>query len=182
MNRPQWNREKVAKLLKAKGIIDLDSTKGALLGVRGYFQDSMGAIDQNDRGIYDDAMFLIAPGRFAAFNANTDPSKHREGIAVLQCGIWLYKLGLHGINRERETGIKAYTALVQAGQVEVLRDGGKRERGFFGINIHKGGVNGTSSLGCQTIIPAQWQEYIDDVKSVMKNQAVIQYCLIEAQG
>ncbi len=179
MKRPQWTKERVTAELAQRGI---EPTKAVLLGVRGYFLNSMGAAGTNDRGIYDDAMFLISPSFFGAYNANTDPSRHKTGIAELQCGIYHYRIGKHGINREREQGIPAYTALVQAGAVEVLRDGGKREKGFFGINIHRGGTIGTSSLGCQTIPPEQWNEFISAVQKAMAGQTLIQYVLIETQG
>jgi lysozyme len=54
-----------------------------LIGIRGYYQDSMGKPGINDRGIYDDAICLLAPNLFLTFNANTDPSVYRPGIATL---------------------------------------------------------------------------------------------------
>jgi lysozyme len=131
-----------------------------LVGIRGYYEDTLGKPGQNDRGIYDDAFFVVSPRNFVSFNGNTDPSrtgfnaKVGKGLAVLQTGVWIYKRGTHGV-----TGKNPYPAFVQASQVEVLRDGGKRERGFFAINIHRGGANSTSSEGCQTIPPAQWDEF-----------------------
>lgn len=181
MNRPQWTKERAMLTAANHGVNGLWPF---LLGVRGYFQDSMGVSGANDRGIYDDAMFLVTPRIFKSYNANTDPSRHRAGIAELQTGIWEYKIGRHGINREKETGVPAYKALVQASDVVIQRDGGKRERGYFGINIHRGGNSGTSSLGCQTIIPAQWDEFIAEVEDSMNEYGLrsITYLLIEGQG
>lgn len=181
MNRPQWTRERVVTVAANHGV---NTSAAFIIGVRGYFQRSMGAADKNDRGIYDDAIFIVSPRFFRSFNANTDPSRHRTGIAELQTGNWQYKIGKHGINREKETGIPAYKALVQASTVIIQRDGGKRESGYFGINIHRGGNSGTSSLGCQTIVPAQWDEFISSVETELKamKQNTIVYLLIEGQG
>jgi hypothetical protein len=129
-----------------------------LCGDRGYYLDSMGAPGKNDRSIYDDALFLVTPNAFAAFNANTDPSAYRaatskrKGMAVLQPGIWpCYQFDTHN-------GSAPHPAICQRkGPVTVLRDGGELDTGMFGINIHRGGYRGTSSEGCQTIPPAQWE-------------------------
>ena len=53
----------------------------------------------------------------------------------------------------------------------VLRDGRRRESGWFGINIHRGGHTTTSSLGCQTIHPPQWPAFIALVKQEMRRES-----------
>jgi lysozyme len=124
----------------------------------------MGAPGVNDRGLYDDAIFIHSPSVFAAYNANTDPSFVRKGtgtgagkgMASLNPGAWF----VHRFDKHKGR----YLALCQrAGDVEVTRDG-KIEpyqcKGNFGINIHKGGFNTTGSEGCQTIHPIQWESFI----------------------
>lgn len=189
MNRPQWTKEKVQQILsqefQKQGRVQ---PQVVLIGVRGFFQDSMGVVDQNDRGIYDDAVFLVSPTYFTSFNFNADPSRSGKnpdtgkGYAVLTPGIWNYKVGIHGLSKPKE---QQYTALTQAAEVVIHRDGATgNEKGFFGINIHRGGNTGTSSLGCQTVLPVQWNEFISAVKSELKkyNQSTIPYVLIESQG
>lgn len=174
---PQWPRERVQEHLRACGV----SERVALLGVRGYYRDSMGVVGRNDFGIYDDAIFLLGADVFASFNANTDPAraginaKIGKPMAVLAPGVWRYQLGKHK---------GQYLALVQDAPVIVRRGDTATERGWFGINIHKGSYNSTSSEGCQTIYPAQWEEFIMHVQRAMcRVQATsISYALIEAQG
>ena len=131
----------------------------ALLGLRGYYARTLGETPANERNIYDDCLIVISPNVFAAFNANTDPSITRKGMACLVPGEYRYTLGTHN-------GTKAqYKAVIQLGQVTVVRDGLGVDRDApparrFGINIHKGGFTNTSSEGCQTIYPDQWASFL----------------------
>ena len=59
----------------------------------------MGKPGANDRGIYDDAIFINSPSGCMAFNANVDPSVFRPGVATLAPGLHVYKKGNHGISR-----------------------------------------------------------------------------------
>ncbi|MEO8067723.1 MAG: hypothetical protein ABI599_08540 [Flavobacteriales bacterium] len=173
-SRPQQQRAESELKLRANGVTD----GFALLGVRAYYLKSMGAADKNDRGIYDDAIFLITPSAYVTYNANCDPSVFRTRIATLKPGKWMYKIGIHGMSKPPE---KRYKALVQAAQVVVQRDGAADERGFFGINIHRGSRNSTSSLGCQTIHPDQWEAFITSVEGELKRagRKEIPYVLVE---
>jgi hypothetical protein len=151
-------------------------------GVRGYYRDTMGERGKNDRMIYDDAICLITPNVFAAYNGNTDPNGFRKGIATLNPGLWpVYRFDLHS---------GKYLAICQrAGAVTVTRDGTppRQDTGEFGINIHKGSNNSTSSLGCQTIPPSQWDGFINIATSEAKRlfggkwkQRTVAYVLLEA--
>lgn len=148
----------------------------AILGVRAFFTE-MGKPGENDRGMYDDAIIVVSPTAYATFNANTDPSVFRAGIAKLRQGAWLYKIGKHKVMSPL-----GYKALVQAAPVTVDRDGGASEKGWFGINIHRGSMNGTSSLGCQTIYPPQWDAFIALVEGELKRhgQEIVPYVLASA--
>ena len=146
-----------------------------LVGIRGYYHYNHA---DNQRGIYDDAIFLVSPDLFVPFNANTDPSVFRRGIAKLSTGLWEYKLGTHGLSKPKA---RQYQALVQAEPVTVIRDGSGPDTGWFGINIHRGGFSGTSSLGCQTIPPAQWPTFISLVKQELSRHGfqTLPYALTE---
>lgn len=157
--KPQLKREECEKIIKAFKV-DLEKFPCVLIGVRGYYLDSMGLPGKNDRKIFDDALFWITPNVYASFNANVDPNGVRKGkgtggskgMANLKCGLWWYEKGLH----------RGYQAFTQNQKVTVIRDGidgDYEDTGWFGINIHQAGVTTTSSLGCQTIPPSQWQSF-----------------------
>lgn len=181
-SKPQLSKADAAKLLLTFDVTPFTISKYpvVILGIRGYFKKTLGNPLANDRGIYDDALFIVTPDCFAGFNANTDPSYEKPGIATLKPGMYLYKIGQHGIS-----GPNPYEALRQYGNVTVIRDGGKEEtdssNNRFFINIHRGGYGTTSSLGCQTIHPDQWPAFLATVKSELKQykQEIIPYVLIE---
>jgi lysozyme len=162
LGKPRLSTDALLRLLQPFNV-DRETYPLVVVGVRGYYRNSMGAPGVNDRGIYDDAMFLHTPSVTAAFNANTDPSSYRpgtgsgskKGMACLTPGVWyVHRFDLHR---------SQYLALCQrAGTVTVTRDGNPPydDIGHFGINIHRGSYRGTSSLGCQTIHPSQWDSFI----------------------
>lgn len=175
--RPEMTRDDVGKYLQED---ELTQYRVRLLGVRGYYKKTMGDPTKNDRGLYDDALFLVTPAVFKSFNFNTDPSFYRKGIAVLKPGIYWYKIGLHGVSRPHP-----YEALRQWSRVTVVRDGEGEETDTadapFYTDIHKGGYHTTSSLGCETIYPEQWEEFLDLIKKELNayNQVLIPYKLVE---
>lgn len=178
-------------LLQRVAPFNIDRTAHPLIlaGIRGYYRDSLGAVGVNDRGIYDDAIFIHTPSVMASFNGNTDASQYRKGwgfgsekgMASLKAGCWY----AHGFGKH-----KGYEAVIQRhAEVTVIRDGKNgnyEDTGWFGINIHRGGMVGTGSEGCQTIHPTQWPGFMALVTSEAQRihgetwrAAVIPYVLLE---
>lgn len=179
-SRPKMSKADVLKELSA---FELDAYPVKLLGIRGYYKTTMGNPLKNDRGIYDDAIFIVAPDMFASFNANTDPSINRTGIATLTAPqVILYKVGMHGISgknprqafRQASFGI----TVTRDDKDGIFKDSAKAP---FWINIHDGGYNTTSSEGCQTIPKSQWLSFNEALKDQLKRngQGVVPYALIE---
>ena len=182
-NRPQQKRADTERQLKAAGVSD----PVCLVGIRGYYRDTIGAKGKNDLKRFDDAIILVSPNVHAAWNANVDPSrlgwnpKAKKQMAQLKPGVYRYRLGKHGIRSG-----SPYKALVQAEPVTVYR-GQEEETGWFGINIHAGGNNPlrTESEGCQTLpgrpgqLGSQWESFIATVESEMKrnNAKTVSYVL-----
>ena len=148
-----------------------------LVGRRGYYGDSMGEQGANDCNVYDDALWIVQEDSCVGFNANCDPGKHRPGMANLKVGRWRYRIGIHNQSKDPVTH-PHYEALVQAAPVVVLRDDQGEDRGLFGINIHRGGHTVTSSEGCQTIPPEQWEQFIHDVKVAMSRYGAMELSYI----
>lgn len=169
--KPQQTRKQTESML---GNIDAPV---ALLGVRGYYSETF-APSGNNINVYDDAMFVISKYGYYPFNANTDPSILKPHVARLKQGKWLYKLGTHNLSKPKS---RQYPALVQAAPVTVSRVNEGDDTGWFGINIHRGSNTTTSSLGCQTIPPSQWDSFYNLVKMEMNraNVKVIPYVLVD---
>ncbi len=149
-----------------------------VIGIRGYYQKSMGNPRQNDRGIYDDAIMIMEPDGAHPFNGNTDPSSFRKGIANLKAPQSVrYVPGPHGFKRKNGP----YPAFRQNSNCTVVRDQKGDDTGMFWINLHRGGINGTSSAGCQTVPPHQWDEFERLVNLLLKQhgQKTFYYVLID---
>ncbi len=164
---PKANLDRVTKAIKAAKLTD----PVVLVGVRGYYRDTMGKAGENDRGLYDDALFIVSPAHFSAWNANTDPSVHRPGIASLIPGIHRYRRGNHGISRPGG-GYPAFRPATPDEQLPVTRDGMANPRPGIAINIHRGGRTTTSSEGCQTVPPLQWDAFYAALSGEMKRHKV----------
>ena len=178
-SRPQVKRGTIDHLVD-----DLDLPYDALfLGIRGYYLNSMGVEGKNDRGIYDDAIIVYSPYAFEAFNANTDPSIFQPGVATLKLGVHPYRRGNHGISRPGG-GYPAYRPATEDEALPVTRDGKEGTSQGIAINIHKGSLNSTSSLGCQTIYPDQWAYFksLGDGEMARYKQSVVPYILCENRG
>lgn len=155
--RPRITKEEALRRASLK-----ENAGPCVIALRGYYQETR---EENRRGIYDDAICIVGPEHFSAYNANTDPSVFRSGIASLIPGTWFYKPGIHGLSKPKA---QQYQAFVQAQPVTVRRDQKGNDTGWFGINIHRGGRTGTSSLGCQTIPPDQWEAFRSSLMDQLK--------------
>lgn len=185
MNRPQISREEILNLLMLHGL-DIEKEEVVLIGIRGYFRDSMGKVGRNDIGIFDDGFIWVDKGGgMMTFNGNVDPSRHYQGVAQLKNGKWKYKRGKHGISRPGG----GYDAFRQAAPVIVQRwqEATGRLKDFpLGdtINIHKGGLRTTSSAGCQTLPPDQWKGFKEHGYEVLEryDKKTFTYLLVENDG
>jgi lysozyme len=173
-SRPQQPKNKSLAMVIKAGIED----KVVLIGIRGYYSETFQP-SGNQRGLYDDAIFVISPDAYVSFNANTDPSIFRKGIATLKAGVHRFKKGKHGLSKPGG-GYPALRAANANEELPVTRDEEGDSLGIA-INIHKGGYGTTSSLGCQTIYPDQWDAFINLVYAEMDRykQKTIPYLLIE---
>ena len=192
-SRPQQAKSKTQALLSKARVSDAV----ALVGIRGYYRDTMGTAGKNDVGLYDDAAFLITPQGMLSFNFNTDPSRlgWNPGVgkpfAVLRPGLWYFRRGPHKAHpralRQCTDEEARNLGIPNEGEFEVERSfgqGDKRnffETNYFAINIHPGGENTTSSWGCQTLPPAQFKQFIERVwgESIHARQNRIPYLLVE---
>ena len=168
MKTPKMSRAEIVKIVSNSGV----KSDVVIVGIRGYYQDTMGKFGKNDRGIYDDAIFVLSPKEFRAFQANVDPSVFRPGIATLKVGV--YKV-VKWIHRGK------YAALQIVNDV-VIRDGQRVEdSGRHGINFHYGSDTQTWSEGCQTLPRSSYWNFLNLVYGEMQKYQLdsIEYVLID---
>lgn len=171
-SRPKQSKAETFELIK-----NVDAPV-IILGVRGYYKKFGKDPLRNEIDIYDDALFVWSANGYMTFNGNTDPSVSRPRVAKLKPGIWQYRLGTHNITKSKD---RQYPALVQAAPVTVIRQGAGEDTGWFGLNLHKGSRTSTSSLGCITVPPLQWNSFYETVKSEMARAKVsrVPFVLVE---
>ncbi len=176
-SKPKMTKEEVLSLVKSI-YPEFVIPDFFIVGVRGYYKKTMGDPTKNDRMIYDDAMFLVGKDYFASFNANTDPSTFKKGVAVLKAGIHKYKKGKHGLSKP-SGGYPALRPANSKEELPVTRDG--KDSVGVALNQHKGRLKSPSSLGCQTIYPTQWEEYISNAYEQMDLYKMkdVDYVLLE---
>jgi lysozyme len=188
--KPKLTRDALHKLLAP---LKIDRIKYPIVtvGIRGYYKN-MGVAGVNDLQMYDDALFLDLPDATYNYNGNVDPGYVKfgagkgdgKGMAHLKAGLYFaHQFGMHK---------GQYEAIIQTGgEVTVTRDGHPNydDKGYFGINQHKGGYTKTSSEGCQTWHPDQWQDFIDKAHAAGHKyfgadfrKRIIPYVLIENTG
>ena len=160
-----------------------------VLAVRGYFRDSMGAPGRNDLGIYDDAVLIVTSHGMTAWNANTDPSRAGwnagagKYMARLAPGVWKFRRLKH--HPASTDGYMAYGQGEYPVTVQRLRQDltiATTETGCFGINLHRGGLNGTSSEGCLTIPREQWDAFDKSLFHSLAAAASMAFQLILIDG
>lgn len=186
--KPNMTEPELRKLL-ATHFPNAPTHEGVMLvGIRGFFAKEFGNPKTNDRGVYDDALFVLSKRGYFVFNWNMDPNgfgynaRAGKGFANLKCNrIHRWKKGMHK---------SSYWAFVQAEPFTVVRDAYTRngrhypsitETGMFGIHGHEGGDTGTSSEGCHTAPKPQWPELKTIVYALMTffKQGTIAYLPID---
>lgn len=160
-----------------------------VLAVRGYYRDSMGKPGANDVGQYDDAFFVVSPLGFTAWNGNTDPSRYGwnpnadKFMARLKVGCWKFVRLKH--HASRPDGYMAFGQGSNPVTVQRIRQDGTvamEETGCFGINLHRGGTNGTSSEGCSTVPREQWPAFDRKLADTLRSLGKTSFDLILMDG
>ena len=159
-NRPKMTLKQFKERFK------ISANENCVIWVRGYYKNTMGIVDKNDRGMYDDACFLYDSKKkiWRTFNGNVDPDGtiNPHGAPTIIPGE--YQAQKWGMHKGR------YLALVQRGLFHITRDklpGKIIDSVRDGLNGHRGGQNRVDSHGCQTIPPSQYADWIATLKRMI---------------
>lgn len=187
------------KVIEAARLIP-DRFKVKVVAVRDYKK-----VDGSNKvGAYDDAIFVLAPGVNRFFKSNSDPSRLgwnpgvNKPFAQLSIGLHYFIKGYH---KGRYPAFRQPDKSIQS-QVKILENSGLKksdadfkvirsygngdsrnytETGYYAINIHKGTDYGTSSWGCQTLTPSDWEVFkkLTYDEMIKYKQLVLPYNLIQ---
>lgn len=155
-----------------------------VFAVRTYFSETIAPSGPNINA-YDDAFFIVTPDGMTSWNGNTDPSRYGlrpEGgrfMARLKPGCWWFKPLIHR-GKYQAFGQGDNPVTVE----RIKKDGtiAKTETGEYGINLHLGGVNGTSSEGCCTLPPEQWSDFRRTLNEVLHLAGLKRFSFILTDG
>jgi hypothetical protein len=137
----------VRKVLARLGVV----AAVAVLAIRG-------ADGSDNIGVYDDDVIGITPTGIQTYQGNTNPSRRRDGVAELVPGVWSMVPGVHGITTGRPR--PAFRQAPDASFTVRRHNRSGLFRGYFAINLHDGGWNSTSSLGCITLPPDEFKRLV----------------------
>lgn len=186
---PKLSEKRAREILFAGNVTD----PVAILAVRGYWRDTMGAEGRNDVGVHDDAWFAVGPDLFLPLQANTDPSRLGwnasigKNFAMLMPGLHYFHAGAHkgrtpAFRQADDEEDAAAFGIPDGGRFkiwraknmdEVLAGTAKIVSGHFAINIHDTQSNDehrTSSWGCQTAMTSLFKPWATAVQTAMKQQ------------
>lgn len=158
----------------------IDKTKVSLIFIRSYYLDSMGDVGKGDSNIYDDAVYVVAPGFRDSFNANTEASfkkKNGRSQATMNLGKYLYYKGKH---KNKYDALRPYPEGVT---LQCTREG--KPSTCSHTNIHKGGSRASFDVvwseGCLTIPDIQYKEFQTRVYALMTqfDQKTIEVVIVE---
>lgn len=180
-NRPKINDAEVDKIARFYFSDNLPPV--LIVGVRGYFLNTVGRPGVNDLNVWDDAILVYENGQLLrTFNANTDPSKSKQNLAMLDPGVYQFYKGKH---KGRILAFRAYPEGVRLPCKRQDFSGVWRKSLCSAINIHDGALYDTWSAGCQTIVNQpphrQFNEFRDLVYTLMDRHRLetVTYLLIE---
>lgn len=155
-----------------------------VLAVRGYYSRTIGE-PGNDLNCYDDALFIVSPAGFTSWNGNVDPTRYGwnahagKFMARLAVGCWRFRPLIH---RGKYQAFGQGVNPVSVDRVKADGTVARTETGEFGINLHLGGSNGTSSEGCLTVPPPQWESFRKELNRVLGLVGLKTFDLILVNG